>query len=281
MLTLRQQLRGLVLLAEAAQRHSAASVACSVPPGRPWQLQTLAGMHSSRSLEAQPLAGITQWLAQRMPASLGGIKDGELDIETFASSITQARRLGGLTGFVHGTSAISDSTVQGGLRLFEHIIGAMRPEEKKDLALFDRAARQRVAAEARCTTGQVDDCIARFLWTQQMTRRVGWLAACLAGVFGVQRRGCLGGQQLAALKKEGKELPNDMAALEARLGTWRSYKTEHDTADGGSAAAVPLAHLDAKGKPCGLAGMPVGKNTKCPTTKRSFKACCGKSLKLV
>ncbi|KAI3434914.1 hypothetical protein D9Q98_002968 [Chlorella vulgaris] len=257
MLTLRQQLRGLVLLAEAAQRHSAASVACSVPPGRPWQLQALAGMHSSRSLEAQPLAGITQWLAQRMPASLGGIKDGELDIETFASSITQARRLGGLTGFVHGTSAISDSTVQGGLRLFEHIIGAMRPEEKKDLALFDRAARQRVAAEARCTTGQVDDCIARFLWTQQMTR------------------------QLAALKKEGKELPNDMAALEARLGTWRSYKTEHDTADGGSAAAVPLAHLDAKGKPCGLAGMPVGKNTKCPTTKRSFKACCGKSLRLV
>jgi hypothetical protein len=69
-------------------------------------------------------------------------------------------------------------------------------------------------------------------------------------------------RQLAALKKEGKELPNDMAALEARLGTWRSYKTEHDTADGGSAAAVPLAHLDAKGKPCGLAGMPVGKNTK-------------------
>lgn len=82
MLTLRQQLRGLVLLAEAAQRHSAASVACSVPPGRPWQLQALAGMHSSRSLEAQPLAGITQWLAQRMPASLGGIKDGELDIES-------------------------------------------------------------------------------------------------------------------------------------------------------------------------------------------------------
>lgn len=46
----------------------------------------------------------------------------------------------------------------------------MRPEEKKDLALFDRAARRRVADEAGCTTSQVDDCIARFLWTRQMTR---------------------------------------------------------------------------------------------------------------
>lgn len=68
----------------------------------------------------------------------------------------------------------------------------MRPEEKKDLALFDRAARQRVAAEARCTTGQVDDCIARFLWTQQMTRRVGWLAPGWRGCLGVAGAGLLG-----------------------------------------------------------------------------------------
>ena len=51
----------------------------------------------------------------------------------------------------------------------------MRPEEKRDLALFDGAARKRVAADVGCTTGQVDDCIARFLWTRQMTRSGrGW-----------------------------------------------------------------------------------------------------------
>ena len=35
----------------------------------------------------------------------------------------QARRLGGLSGFVHGTAAIQDGAAQGTLRLFENIIG--------------------------------------------------------------------------------------------------------------------------------------------------------------
>ena len=34
----------------------------------------------------------------------------------FASTIKQARRLGGLTGFVHGTSAVNDSTIAGNMR---------------------------------------------------------------------------------------------------------------------------------------------------------------------
>jgi hypothetical protein len=40
----------------------------------------------------------------------------------FASHLTQARRLGALSGFVHGTSAITDGSVQGTMRQFETII---------------------------------------------------------------------------------------------------------------------------------------------------------------
>lgn len=36
--------------------------------------------------------------------------------------MTQARRLGALSGFVHGTSAIKDGSVQGTMRQFEAII---------------------------------------------------------------------------------------------------------------------------------------------------------------
>ena len=69
-------------------------------------------------------------------------------------------------------------------------------------------------------------------------------------------------RRLAELKKEGKELPTSMDALEQQLGTWRQYKSEHENADGSSSAAVPLGHLGHKGRPCPLAGVPVGRNTK-------------------
>lgn len=88
----------------------------------------------------------------------------------FANSLKQARRLGGLTGFVHGTGAIKDGAAQGTLRLFEQVIDAMTAAEKKDLALFDAPARHRVAAEIGASTNQVDDCIARYLWTRQLTQ---------------------------------------------------------------------------------------------------------------
>ena len=40
----------------------------------------------------------------------------------FASGLKQARRLGGLTGWVHGTSAAADPTAQGTLRMYERIV---------------------------------------------------------------------------------------------------------------------------------------------------------------
>lgn len=41
----------------------------------------------------------------------------------FAGNLRRARRLGGLTGFVHGTGRAADPAAQGHLRMFEKIIG--------------------------------------------------------------------------------------------------------------------------------------------------------------
>jgi hypothetical protein len=37
-------------------------------------------------------------------------------------------------------------------------------------------------------------------------------------------------RRLAALKKEGGQLPSSMEELEAQLGSWRQYKSEHENA---------------------------------------------------
>lgn len=57
-------------------------------------------------------------------------------------------------------------------------------------------------------------------------------------------------------------MPSSIDELERTLGTWRQYKTQAETADGGTAAAVPLDHVGHKGRPCALAGQPVSRNTK-------------------
>lgn len=141
------------------------------------------------------------WVKSKLPGVLGGTKESieelTLDCEfvpsgqtqvsvsqhlpsehpplapaAFARGMAQARRLGSLTGFVHGTRAISDPAAKGTLRLFETIVGAMRDMEKANLASFGAEERARVAAEVGCTTSQVDDCIARYLWMKSMTRCV-------------------------------------------------------------------------------------------------------------
>ncbi len=61
------------------------------------------------------------------------------------------------------------------------------------------------------------------------------------------------------------------------LGSWRQYKS--DTAGDGD-GGVPWDHVGPKGQRCGLAGQPASRNTKCPLTRKAFKACCGKTLRL-
>jgi hypothetical protein len=218
------------------------------------------------------------WLKTRLPGALGGSKDDiaaleNMTLDSFASSIRQARRLGSLTGFVHGTSGISDASAQGTMRMFESVIEAMTPEEKADLSAFDAVARKRVAASAGCSTAQVDDCMARYLWMKSMTSK------------------------LAKLRREGKEMPKSIEEMERAVGNWRQYKSEMPFAAGAASAAmvngdamgvraeasgaaggamVPMDAVGPKGQPCPLAGSLVGRNTKCTLTRKAYKACCGK-----
>lgn len=255
MLALRQQSRGLARLAQLLQPQL--PLVCTAVQQAAWAQQPVAALHGSAAAAALGGGGgITGWLTSKVSGLMGAGDVEDLDLNTFGEQIKKARMLGGLTGYAYGTGAARDSAAQGTMRLFGQIIDAMTPEEKKNLQLFDAEARARVAQQVKCTTSQVDDCIARYLWTRQLT------------------------QLIAQRKRDGKPPITDIHELESTLGTWRQYKTQHENADGSAALAVPLDHTGPKGQPCGLAGQPVGKNTKCPVTKKAFKACCGRTLKL-
>ncbi|KAH7617739.1 hypothetical protein Ndes2526B_g07604 [Nannochloris sp. 'desiccata'] len=223
--------------------------------------------------------GISSWVKSKIPFALGGNREEvtqleNLSIDDFREGLKQARRMGALTGFASGTSSASDPAAQGTLRLFENIITAMTPEEKTEAATqFSSSSRERIAAEVGCSVMQVDDCVARYRWMRSMTVR------------------------MAQLKKDGKEMPKSIDELEAMLGTWKQHKQLRTTTSApvspglkasstiGSSSGgieVPIDAVsrlikgEASNQLCGLAGQNVGKNTKCPLTKKSYKACCGR-----
>ncbi|DBA93936.1 TPA: hypothetical protein ACH3X3_013974 [Trebouxia sp. C0006] len=144
------------------------------------------------------------------------------------------------------------------LHLYESIIKAMQPQEKQDLATFDAKARHRVATQVNCNFSQVDDCIAKFLYMKSMVGKV------------------------KQLKDEGKPMPKDYQQLEKDFGSWQSFKSPLSENVSETKAALPGSKTvpsDAKspqGYPCPWAGQSVGRSTKCPATRKSFKACCGK-----
>ncbi|KAI8101357.1 hypothetical protein M9435_001463 [Picochlorum sp. BPE23] len=87
---------------------------------------------------------------------------------------------------------------------------------------------------------------------------------------------------LAAYRKKGNPMPKTMEELEQVVGKWQSFRSsEAGVASSGvaSSGSIVIA-MDAvspkDGKPCGLAGMTVGRSTKCPRFRKSYKACCGK-----
>ncbi len=65
-------------------------------------------------------------------------------------------------------------------------------------------------------------------------------------------------------------------------GSWQSFKSPLSENVSETKAALPGSKTvpsDAKspqGYPCPWAGQSVGRSTKCPATRKSFKACCGK-----
>ena len=63
------------------------------------------------------------------------------------------------------------------------------------------------------------------------------------------------------------------------IGHWKQYK--YGEAGGEAASgAVPLNAEGPNGQPCPLAGVQAGRNTKCPLTRKAYKACCGKDQPL-
>ncbi|GAB4815492.1 hypothetical protein N2152v2_002538 [Parachlorella kessleri] len=198
---------------------------------------------------------VPSWLKQRLPVGMGGSRGTDeledLTLDKYAQGLKRARQLGGLTGWVHGSGKASDPAAQGSLRMYETIISAMTEDEKADLSLFTGAARERVAAQVGCRVAQVDDCIAKYLWMKHMTSK------------------------MAEMKAKGQELPSTVEAVEQTLGDWRQFKTQ---AGGGGRPTVPYGYKTAEGYPCALAGSDASRNTKCPRTRKAFKACCGKRL---
>eukprot|EP00889_Picochlorum_renovo_P004477 jgi/Picre1/31507/NNA_006859.t1 len=147
---------------------------------------------------------------------------------------------------------------QGTLLLYEKIIEHMNSEEREDANPFFVDRKAIVAEQVGCSVEQVEDCIARFKWTQHMMRT------------------------LAAYRKKGNPMPKTMEELEQVVGKWQSFRSsEGGVASSGvvSSGSIVIA-MDAvspkDGKPCGLAGMTVGRSTKCPRFRKSYKACCGK-----
>lgn len=121
MLALRQQAHGLARLAQLLQPQL--PLACAA-----WQLrlqqQAAAPLHASAAHAALGGGGggITGWLTSKVGGMLGAGDLEDLTLQQFGDQMKMARKIGGLSGFVHGTSAIQDGAAQGTLRLFSQVV---------------------------------------------------------------------------------------------------------------------------------------------------------------
>lgn len=200
-----------------------------------------------------------------MPASE---ETEELTLDKFASTLRQARRLGSVTSYLPGAGKLSDPVQSANLQQYEQIVGAMSAEDKADPLGMGSTGRQRVAQASGCSVAQVDDCLAKWQWMRTMLARV------------------------QEAKRQGKPLPQNIDDMERTVGgTWRNFKqqqaperpqvlqqdrrTPHRVPPS-SEHIVPMHAVSAKGLPCPLAGRPASRNTKCPLTRKAYKACCGR-----
>lgn len=204
-----------------------------------------------------------EWMRARMPGVLGGSREEiqemqDLTLDSYASQLKMARRLGSMSGSAFGSTSASDPAAQGTLLLYEKIIERMDSEEREDVNALTLNRKAVVAEQVGCSVEQVEDCIARFKWTQHMMRT------------------------LAAYRKKGNPMPKTMEELEQVVGKWQSFRSSEaglassGVASSGSIVIAMDAVSPKDGKPCGLAGMTVGRSTKCPRFRKSYKACCGK-----
>ena len=213
---------------------------------------------SESSGGSSPSSYLPQWMKSRLPSALGGdretLKELEnLTMDEYRRQITAARKLGSISGSAFGAKA-SDAGTQGFLRNSERVVGALTDAEKASESVSSSRA-VALARELDLSVEQVDAVMGRFKYTKHMM------------------------SVLAQRKRQGMEMPTTIEEVEQLTGNWRSFIAGNASGGAGSSGggiAVPAAAEHAKGGPCGLAGMTVGRSTKCPRTRKSYKACCGR-----
>ena len=197
--------------------------------------------------EASSSSWMPQFLKRRLPAALGGDRlSGDLSFDEFVTSLSRARKLGGLTGSAFGTTAVDSAGARGALKRLEDIAAAIPAEVRArsqilDPAVFGPAERRAAAAAAGVSVAAVDDLVRKYRLTREMAAEV------------------------ARRHKAGEKLPASVEELEASVGArWSSNRGGGASGELGGESSCPLS----RSAP--------GRNTKCPKTGRAWKNCCGK-----
>ena len=177
--------------------------------------------------------------------------------DSYLSQISAARKLGSISGSAFGAKA-SDPQTQGFFRNTELVIAALTDDEKKRETVSASRA-DALAQQLDLSVDQVQQVLGRFKYTKHMM------------------------SVLAQRKRDGLDMPSSIEDVEKLTGNWRSFVSgggdPATTSATTSATIVPADALHPKhGGQCGLAGMTVGRSTKCPRYRKSYKACCGRHL---
>jgi len=231
---------------------------------------------------------LPQWMRSRLPSVLGGDRETLKELEgltmvridlddlhapahpdahsriaslarqdSYLSQISAARKLGSISGSAFGAKA-SDPQTQGFFRNTELVIAALTDDEKK-LETVSASREAALAQQLDLSVDQVQQVFGRFKYTKHMM------------------------SVLAQRKRDGLDMPSSIEDVEKLTGNWRSFVSGGGVdpattpATTSATIVVPADALHPKhGGQCGLAGMTVGRSTKCPRYRKSYKACCGR-----
>ena len=209
------------------------------------------GMEDESLSSTSSSSWMPSFLKRRLPAALGGDRlSGDLSFEEFVTSLSRARKLGGLTGSAFGTTAVDSAGARGALKKLEDIAAVIPAGVRArilDPAVFGRAARGAAAEAAGVSVAAVDDLVRKYRLTREMAAEV------------------------ARRHKAGEKLPTSVEELEASVGAKWSSSSGGGRGGGGGGGGE-----QGGGESCPLSRSAPGRNTKCPKTGRAWKNCCGK-----
>jgi len=151
---------------------------------------------------------------------------------------------GSLGGMVGGSRLGGSRETFARMRLYEDIINAMTPEQRRDPSRLDAAAKARVAAAAGCAAPQVDECLEEFDIMNRLYAK------------------------LSARRAAGEPMPRSVEEFISLIGEIGRPGGAADSR--GKAGGGPT-----EGKPCPLEGKSPRRNDMCPLTQKKYKRCCG------